>query len=372
MVYSDRIDAMQQQSSPEIKPENRYAKDWNSYSQMWEQQFGSSYSYLGDEWRDDGTGERNSDNFYFTAYAERFISPDMTVFEVGPGSGRWTVRIAPKVRKMIVLDVAEEMLQRTKARCESLGINNVEYVLANGQDFQPIPDDSIDFFFSYDVFVHIALEDTFPYTKEMLRVLKSGAQGSCNYAINSVHKAWERIEQHNDWYREGKHTLGQFYYFSPEALGRMFEYCGLIVKEQHQEGYLCTCVFQKPTEIRQNFANSQQNWAEKEQLCTHLQRVTNELKQAKIWSVELERGKAWLEEQWKNWQRLAEEREQRLQAQQVWLRELEQGKAWLEEQWKNWQRTAEEQGRYLEDLQSKSLFRILARLGGLPHPFRQR
>ncbi len=225
---------------------NRYAKDWNAYSKTWDDQYGHQYTCLGDEWNDDNTPDRKRDSFYFSAYAERWIKPDMTVLEVGPGGGKWTVRIAPKVKHLIVLDVAEEMLKRTKARCESLGINNVEYILGNGKDFQPVADESIDFFFSYDVFVHIALEDTWPYTQEIARVLVPGGCGACHYAINSVPETWNRIEQINDWYRFGKHTLGQFYYFSPEMLRRMYERCGLHVLEQHQEGWYCTCVFNKP------------------------------------------------------------------------------------------------------------------------------
>ena len=67
------------------------------------------------------------------------------------------------------------------------------------------------------------------------------------------------------------------------------------------------------------------------------------------WAAELERGKAWLEEQWKNWRRVAGEleqlvgeRERTLQEQQAWVSELERGKAWLEGQWKSWQKTAGE------------------------------
>lgn len=223
----------------------RYKEDWNAYSDMWKHQYGQNYTHLGDEWNDDGTEGRDRDSFYFAAYASRFIKPDMTVLEVGPGGGKWSVRIAPKVKRLIVLDVSEEMLRRTKLRCEAQGISNIEYFLANGQDFQPIPDESIDFFFSYDVFVHIALEDTWPYTQEIARILAPGGQGTCHYAINSVPEAWNRIEQNNDWYRFGKHSLGQYYYFSPQALGRMYERCGLRLGEQHQEGWNFVCVFEK-------------------------------------------------------------------------------------------------------------------------------
>jgi ubiquinone/menaquinone biosynthesis C-methylase UbiE len=291
--HLENAEIIQQPFQHKNSQKNRYAKDWDTYSKVWKEEFASSYSHLGDEWNDDGTPDRKRDNLYFTLYAERFIYSDMTVLEVGPGGGKWTVRLAPKVKKLIVLDVSEEMLQRTKFRCESLDIHNVEYILANGQDFQPIPNDSIDFFFSYDVFVHIALEDTFPYTQEMFRVLKSEARGICHYAINSVSEAWERIRKQNDWYRGNKHTLGQFYYFSPESLRRMFEYCGLIVNEQHQEGYHCTCVFQKPREITRELAKIPQNSAEIEQLRLQFQQICAELEQAKSTIQAMESSKFW-------------------------------------------------------------------------------
>jgi ubiquinone/menaquinone biosynthesis C-methylase UbiE len=225
---------------------NRYAKDWNEYSRTWEENFGSKHAHLGDEWNDDGLSERKRDSFYFTAYAERFIGPDMSVMEMGPGGGKWTVRIAPKVKKLFALDVSEEMLKRTKERCDSEGITNMEYILSNGRDFQPIADESIDFFFSYDVFVHIALEDIWPYAQEIARVLAPGGKGICHYAINSTPEAWDRIEQNNDYYRFSANTLGQFYYYSPEVLRRMYERCGLLITEQHQESCYCTCIFEKP------------------------------------------------------------------------------------------------------------------------------
>ena len=129
------------------------------------------------------TSPRKRGAFYFLANAEPWLRPDMTVLEVGPRRGKWTVQIAAKAKRVIVLDVAEEMLNRTKARCESSKVSNVDYILANGKNFQPIVDESIDFFFSYDVFVHIALADTWPYSQEMSRVLKAGGMGACHYAI---------------------------------------------------------------------------------------------------------------------------------------------------------------------------------------------
>jgi ubiquinone/menaquinone biosynthesis C-methylase UbiE len=229
-----------------MESRDRYSQDWNEYSTIWDGHFRAQYAHLGDEWNDDGSPERKRDRFYFRAYIERWLRPEMTVLEIGPGGGKWTVLMAPLAKRVIVLDVAEAMLERTRARCEGLGLTNVEYVLANGEDFQPVPGGSIDFFFSYDVFVHIALEDTWPYTQEIARVLVDGGRGACHYAIGSPPEAWDRIERANEWYRFGRHTLGQFYYFDPQMLRRMYERCGLITREQHLENWSCTCVFEKP------------------------------------------------------------------------------------------------------------------------------
>jgi len=220
--------------------ENRYAQDWNGYSEEWDRRYGREYAHLGDEWNDDGTAARQRDEHYFRLYAERFLRPDMTVLELGPGGGKWTVRIAPLVSKVIVLDVAEAMLARTRARCESLGITNVEYVHADGKSFHPVASASIDMFFSYDVFVHIALEDTFPYAGEIARVLRPGGLSVCHYAVSSTPGGLSRIEQNSWWYRGGERTLGQFYYFSSEAIRRMYEHVGLYPAEMHEEW--CHCV----------------------------------------------------------------------------------------------------------------------------------
>jgi ubiquinone/menaquinone biosynthesis C-methylase UbiE len=228
-----------------IAATNRYARDWNGYSEHWDRGYGQRYRHLGDEWNDDGTAGRNRDELYFTMYAKRFLRPDMTVLEVGPGGGKWTVRMAPHVKKLIVIDVAEEMLRRTRERCESMGIHNVEYVHASGQDFKPVADASVDLFFSYDVFVHIALEDTFPYAAEIARVLKPGAVSVCHYAVGNRADSFGRIEAHNEWYRGQEHTLGQYYYFSPETLTRMYEHVGLRTFELHQEWCYCTVLATK-------------------------------------------------------------------------------------------------------------------------------
>src|SRR5437867_2572707 len=58
--------------------------------------------------------------------------------------------------------------------------------------------------------------------------------------------------------------------------------------------------------------------------------------------VELERGKAWLEEQWVAWKETAEERERSIEELKAWIDQLEAGRAWLEKDWQYWKGAARE------------------------------
>ncbi|MGH7962305.1 MAG: hypothetical protein ACRERD_10865, partial [Candidatus Binatia bacterium] len=69
------------------------------------------------------------------------------------------------------------------------------------------------------------------------------------------------------------------------------------------------------------------------------------------WAAELERGKVWLEEQWKAWQGIAEEREKTIQEQKQWIGELEEGKKWLDDQWQRWQVEAEQRAKTIVALE---------------------
>jgi hypothetical protein len=111
-------------------------------------------------------------------------------------------------------------------------------VLGQGCDLSQIPSGSVDIVFSYDVFVHIALEETVAYVADIARVLRDGGLAIVHHAVADVHRAWDRIEEHNDWYRDRRNTLGQFYYYSQETLDRLYTRHGLRI--ENWSGYYCT------------------------------------------------------------------------------------------------------------------------------------
>lgn len=65
------------------------------------------------------------------------------------------------------------------------------------------------------------------------------------------------------------------------------------------------------------------------------------IEKQKTWIIELEKGKAWLDEDRTTLQKTVAGLEKMLQEQKAWIGELERGKTWLDEQRLNWQRLAE-------------------------------
>lgn len=110
----------------------------------------------------------------------KYIRPGSTVLEVGPGGGRWTEILQPIAGRLLLVDISERCLTICKRRFA--GCKNVEYYLTTGTSLKFIPDSSIDFVWSYDVFVHINPADTQTYLREFRRVLAPGGYAAIHHS----------------------------------------------------------------------------------------------------------------------------------------------------------------------------------------------
>ena len=94
------------------------------------------------------------------------------ILDFGCGVGRLTEFMAKDFKKVIGVDISSTMLAQARQRLKSL--KNAEFLEIDGQSI-PLPDDSIDFVFSYLVFQHIKerkmVRGAF---KSIYRVLKPG------------------------------------------------------------------------------------------------------------------------------------------------------------------------------------------------------
>jgi SAM-dependent methyltransferase len=78
-----------------------------------------------------------------------YVQPDQVALEIGPGGGRWTRYLLP-FRRLYVVDHYAELLAELR---KNFARSNIVEILNNGTDFPGVPKASVDFVFSFGVFV---------------------------------------------------------------------------------------------------------------------------------------------------------------------------------------------------------------------------
>lgn len=107
---------------------------------------------------------------YFSEFPWDELPAKAEGFDIGCGSGRWAVLVAPRVGKLHCIDPAGEALDVCRRRLADM--DNVEFHLA-AADTVPLPDGSQDFGYSLGVLHHIP--DTAQAMCDATRKLKPGA-----------------------------------------------------------------------------------------------------------------------------------------------------------------------------------------------------
>jgi SAM-dependent methyltransferase len=119
-------------------------------------------------WRE---GERDLDHILDAL--EVTVRQDDLVLDIGCGLGRLTRVLAGRAAHVIALDVSPEMLRRAQELNAEL--NNVTWLLGDGESLTGVEDASLDGAVSHVVFQHIPdAKVTLGYVAELGRVLKPG------------------------------------------------------------------------------------------------------------------------------------------------------------------------------------------------------
>jgi cyclopropane fatty-acyl-phospholipid synthase-like methyltransferase len=109
----------------------------------------------------------------------KYIRRGSTILEIGPGAGRWTETLVTLADTLILADISKKCLDLCKERFKNY--NNIQYRLTGGQlDF--IQENSIDYIWSYDVFVHINPTDIRTYLRDIQRILKPQGYGIIHHS----------------------------------------------------------------------------------------------------------------------------------------------------------------------------------------------
>ncbi|MFL1375842.1 class I SAM-dependent methyltransferase [Nocardiopsis protaetiae] len=100
--------------------------------------------------------------------------------EIGPGHGRWTEHLLERSPHVWIVDVNETCLDRCRERFAGHPGLRVHRTADCGME--PVPDASIAFVWSFDVFVHLDPDVITGYLAEMSRVMAPGATAVVHHA----------------------------------------------------------------------------------------------------------------------------------------------------------------------------------------------
>ncbi|MCR4434853.1 MAG: methyltransferase domain-containing protein [Clostridiales bacterium] len=101
------------------------------------------------------------------------LEPDMTVMDLGAGSGYISRTVAPHVKKVIAVDISGQMLSELRKKAYEEGIGNIQTLENDGRDVA-VPDSTADVVFASMYLHHI--EEPLIAIKEIKRILKSGGR----------------------------------------------------------------------------------------------------------------------------------------------------------------------------------------------------
>ena len=116
-------------------------------------------------------GERDLDTLLSTLGV--IVRQEDVVLDIGCGVGRLTRVLARRAAHVVALDISPEMLRRAQELNDRL--NNVTWLLGDGESLTGVEDASLDGAVSHVVFQHIPdAKITLGYVEELGRVLKPG------------------------------------------------------------------------------------------------------------------------------------------------------------------------------------------------------
>jgi len=111
-------------------------------------------------------------------YIQPYINLSHAALEIGPGGGRWT-RYFLSFNRIYVVDYHQELLNELKKKFH---VPHLIPILNSGSDIPGIPANSIDYVFSFGVFVHLDRPLIEAYLQSLYPIVKSDANIVIQYS----------------------------------------------------------------------------------------------------------------------------------------------------------------------------------------------
>ncbi|MBK6736524.1 MAG: class I SAM-dependent methyltransferase [Haliea sp.] len=152
-----------------------------------------SADYSGDPWRPTNVYFKNAEagmEHRWTQHIWPLISKcDFSfVFDLAAGHGRNSAKLAPLAAKLVIQDIQPGNIDICRDRFR--GAANIEFMVGNGYDFQPIEDSCISLMYCFDAMVHFNPDVVRSYLFDTVRVLRPGGQGFFHHSNYTGGKDW--------------------------------------------------------------------------------------------------------------------------------------------------------------------------------------
>jgi len=118
-------------------------------------------------------------------YVMPYLDPDHHALEIGAGGGRWT-RYLLTFERLYIVDFHQELLEELAA---NFRVPSIVPIKNTGTDFPSVPAGSIDYLFSFGVFVHLDIDLIRAYLANMKPLLKPAANVVLQYSDKTKQEA---------------------------------------------------------------------------------------------------------------------------------------------------------------------------------------
>lgn len=146
----------------------------------------------GDSWSDPWGTVYNQWAWTIFPRIRRYL-PARRILEIAPGFGRWTNYLKDLCKELVVVDLNELCIKRCKQRFSSS--KNIAYYVNDGRTLGMIPDNSIDFAFSFDSLVHVECDVIEAYLSQLSRKLKPNGVGWFHHSNLGSYKLFLQINR---------------------------------------------------------------------------------------------------------------------------------------------------------------------------------
>lgn len=110
-------------------------------------------------------------------FLDPYFVPGTTALEIGSGGGRWTQYLA-RAGHLIVVEFNPQSFLYLRARFPDIPLTTYQ---TSGAEMEGIGPSTVDFVFTFDVFVHLEPEVIGSYLREIERVLRPGGVAVVHY-----------------------------------------------------------------------------------------------------------------------------------------------------------------------------------------------